>query len=363
MGQRNKRELESDIADYFGKEHCILVGRGTTGLSLVYQNMDIYGEVIYPAYTCASAVYATSYTEATPIFADVQDDYTISVESLTEQISPDTEAVLSIHLFGHPARLDKIRTVCEENDLLLIEDACQSVGTKYMGQVTGSFGDISVVSFGHKKHIDAGGGGAVLTDDSAIAQDIRRAEKNIPRRDDAYISELFDAYRDIYYAIDDLKELATEPHALYESLPEAFHDLFQYGFKSKWIPNIRNGLNSLDEICQVRQNHATIYRNRLQHPKIVHPDPVGDPVYFRYSVQLESKELRDYLVSYLRKRDYHVSTLYTPIPPQFGDMSTYSSAEELAQQTVNLWVTPTVDSEYVRNCCSCLLEGIRRFYN
>lgn len=363
MEQTGERKaLESKLADYFGKDHCILVGRGTTGLSLIYQNANISGQIVYPAYTCPSSVYATSYTEVTPVFADVHDDYTISIDSLSDKISSDTEAVLAINLFGHPAKLDKIRTICQENNLLLIEDACQSIGTKYKGQITGTFGDVSVVSFGHKKHIDAGGGGAVLTDDLDMAQDIREAENSMPRRTDERISELFDKYRDIYYAIDDLRESTPEVHALYDPLPEAFHDLFQYGFKSQWIKNISAGLDSLDDICTTRKEHAEIYQNKLQHPQITHPDPLGDPVHFRYSIQLESKEIRDHLVSHLRKHNYHISTLYTPVPIQFGDKGEYSETKKLARQTVNLWVTPDVNSEYVRNCCSCILSGIKQYH-
>jgi dTDP-4-amino-4,6-dideoxygalactose transaminase len=293
----------------------------------------------------------------------VQDDYTLSIDSLSNQISADTEAVLPIHLFGHPAKLDKIRTICEENNLLLIEDACQSIGSEYLGKTTGSFGDISVVSFGHKKHIDAGGGGAVLTDDSNIAQAIRKREETLPRRTDEYTSNLFDNYREIYYTIDDLKKLTSNAHALYEPLPDAFHDLFQYGFKSEWITGIQAGLDSLNEISTIRKEHAAIYRDRLQHPKITHPDPIGDPVLFRYSVRLESKELRDHIVSYLRERDYHVSTLYAPVPEQFGDEKPYHTTDRLARQTINLWVTPDIDSEYIRNCCIRVLEGIELFKN
>lgn len=361
MAESKRTNLESYISNFFGKDHCILVGRGTTGLSLIYQCSNITGEVIYPAYTCASSVYATSYTEATPVFADVQDDYTISVESLINEISSETDAVLAIHLFGHPAKMDEIKRICKQNDLLLIEDACQSLGTKYKSEVTGSLGDISVISFGHKKHIDAGGGGAVLTDDSDLAKDIRNTEKTIPRRKDDYISNLFDGYRDIYYTVDKLREQTSDAKALYRPLPEAFSDLFHYGFKPKWSKDIQSGFNSLDEICRIRQNHATIYRDELQHPKIIHPKPIGEPVYFRYSVQMENKKLRDHIVSHLRKHDYHVSTLYTPVPQQFGDNQGYETTDLLARRTINLWVSPKVDAEYVQNCCNCLLEGIKQF--
>lgn len=183
MSAPDSTALEDRIADRFDRDYCVLVGRGTTGIALSLRAADVTGEVVCPTYTCSSAIYGVAYSYGTPVFADVFDDYTVTVESVKEAYTHDTEAVMPIHLFGHPAPIEELQSFCAENDLLLLEDACQAVGTTIDGAPVGTFGEISVLSFGHKKQIDAGGGGAVLTDDGDLAAAVRREQEKLPARD------------------------------------------------------------------------------------------------------------------------------------------------------------------------------------
>jgi dTDP-4-amino-4,6-dideoxygalactose transaminase len=344
------------VADLFNREHCVLVGRATTGLKLIFDALSINGEVVYPAYTCPSPVYAALYSGATPTFCDVGDDYNMHPGSLSDSITDETEAVVPIHMFGHPVRMDEIEEICGD-DVLLIEDTCQAVCSEYGGTETGSWGDISVVSFGDKKPIDAGSGGAVLTDDGDVASRLRGAEEEVPIRDKKRLERLYDYYREIYYSIEDFKKMKPEAEKLFQAFPEVFEELYIRGFEEYLIPEINSTFDSLEQDIEERKKNARGYRESIDLPEVTHPDPLGMPVYYRYSLMLKTPELRDSVVSYLRERDFHVSTLYDTIHRRFGVTSEFPNAEYLSERTVNLWVHG-VDSEYVENCSEAVEEAV-----
>ena len=344
------------IADFFDREYCVLVGRATTGLKLVFDLFSIDGEIIYPAYTCPSPVYSSVYSGAKPVFCDVNQDYNLNPSSLSEYINDKTEAVVPVHMFGHPAKIDEIEKICHD-DILLIEDSCQAVGAEYNGNRTGSWGDVSVVSFGNKKPIDAGGGGAVLTDDEDIASRLRSAEKEVPIRDNERLEKLYDHYREIYYSIEDFKKMKPEAEKLFQAFPEVFEELYIRGFEEYLLPEINSAFDSLEQDIEERKKNARRYRESIDLPEVTHPDPLGTPVYYRYSLMLKTTELRDSVVSYLRERDFHVSTLYDTIHRRFGVTSEFPNAEYLSERTVNLWVHG-VDSDYVENCSEAVEEAV-----
>lgn len=354
-----RADVASTVADLFGRETCALVGRATTGLFLLFEALGVEGEVLYPAYTCPSPVYAAQYAGATPTFCDVsRRDYNLTADAVADAVTDETEAVVAINMFGHPVEYDALADVCADRDLLLVEDACQSVGTEYAGQTAGSFGDVSLLSFGEKKPLDAGGGGAVLADDPSIVEAVRDRAADVPVRDEDRQEALYDHYRALYYEIEDLRSLTPRAERLFATLPEVFRELYLRGLPADRIPAIDAALGTYPETVETRREHAAIYRSTLEHPAIDHPDPAGNPVYYRYSIALSSSRLRDFVVEYLRDRDVHVSTLYDPIHQRFGDEGPHPVAEELSERTINLWVSGAVDEEYVRNAAETVLEAV-----
>jgi len=352
-------EMEAAIADKFSREHCVLTGRATTGLYLLFEALDVDGEVIYPAYTCPSPVYAAVYADATPVFCDVRRDYTIDPDELNRRIGSNTAVVVAIDLFGHPVLYDRVETICESTDTFLVEDACQAVGTTYGGRNTGVFGDAALLSFGEKKPLDAGGGGAVLTDDPSLAGRLRELADSIPVRNREYQSHLYAYYRDLYYLIDDLREITDRAEQLFATLPEVFRELYVTGLSSDRQAAIRTVLDEYESVVETRRHHADLYQKELNHPDVTHPETAGDPVFYRYSVQFPDEEVRNHVVSVLRERDFHASTLYDPIHRRFGADDEYPTAVELTERTLNLWVSPAVDSAYVRDCVEVIKSALR----
>ncbi|KKL06238.1 hypothetical protein LCGC14_2598050, partial [marine sediment metagenome] len=162
-----KSDLEEQIANYVGRKYCFLVGRATTA---IYLAIKIYGfksgNIIIPSIVCPNPIFPVIYNDLEPRFCDINlNDFTLDFDSFKKQVNENTKAVIPINLYGYPANYNEIIPFCKENNIKVIEDAAQSFGGSYNGKKMGSFGDISVISFGHTKIIDVNSGGAVLTDD------------------------------------------------------------------------------------------------------------------------------------------------------------------------------------------------------
>lgn len=167
------QEFERNWCEIYKVKHTISVNSNTSGL---YAALGAIGigpgdEIIVSPYTMsASAICALGYG-AVPVFADIQDDiFTLDPNSIKERITPQTKAILVVHLFGHPADMDPIIEIAKENNLYIIEDCAQSPLTTYKGRLVGSIGDIGVFSLNYHKHIHTGEGGMITTNNDILAE-------------------------------------------------------------------------------------------------------------------------------------------------------------------------------------------------
>ena len=171
-------KFEGEFAKYLGVKHVIAVNTGTTALqaALMALNVGAGDDVVTVAHTWISTCWAVSYVGARPVFCDV-DEATNGMDAklLEKAITPKTKAILPVHLHGHPVDLDVILAVANKHGIPVIEDTAQSVGSTYKGKQTGVFGAVNATSFYPSKNLGAfGEGGAVMTDDDAIAARVRR---------------------------------------------------------------------------------------------------------------------------------------------------------------------------------------------
>ncbi len=169
-------KFEEEFADYIGTQHSIGVNSGSDSLFLAINSLDIgkNHEVITPSHTFISTVDAIVRNQARPVFVDIkEDDFLIDPSQIEEKISPETKAIIGVHLYGQPVHMDYLRDIAEDNNLFLIEDACQSHGAEYKGSKTGSLGDIGCFSFYPTKNLGAyGDGGMIVTDNDDLAEKI-----------------------------------------------------------------------------------------------------------------------------------------------------------------------------------------------
>jgi dTDP-4-amino-4,6-dideoxygalactose transaminase len=170
-------EFESAFADYLGRKYAVAVPSGTIGLLIALAAYGIgHGqEVIASPYSFRETVHAISLAGARPVFADI--DYwagTIVAEKAAARITEHTRAIVAGNNNGHPAAWTELRALAKEQNLILIEDSTEAIGSRYAGALVGTFGDVSVFDFSQPSPLTCGEGGMVVTDDVDIAVALRR---------------------------------------------------------------------------------------------------------------------------------------------------------------------------------------------
>ncbi|KDE56338.1 DegT/DnrJ/EryC1/StrS aminotransferase family protein [Methanoculleus sp. MH98A] len=169
-------DFESRFADYCGATHAIGVNSGTAALhaALLAAGVGPGDSVVVPAFTFFATASSVSMCGATPLFADVDPEtFNIDPDSVAALVRPDTRAVVGVHLFGQPFDVGAVREVCDDHNLVLVEDAAQAHGAEYHGKRAGSLADLACFSFYPTKNMTTGEGGMVTTDDDHLAENVR----------------------------------------------------------------------------------------------------------------------------------------------------------------------------------------------
>lgn len=164
-------ELENKLCRITGAKYCVAVSNGTAALHIAAMAAGIGqgDEVITTPITFAASANCVLYCGGRPVFADINPEtYNIDPQSIRKCITPRTKAVVAVDFTGQAAQLDEIRSICREHNLIFIEDAAHSIGTKYNGQAVGSIADMTTFSFHPVKTVTAGEGGAVTTNDKEL---------------------------------------------------------------------------------------------------------------------------------------------------------------------------------------------------
>jgi dTDP-4-amino-4,6-dideoxygalactose transaminase len=186
------REFERKFAEFCGVKNAVCVSSGTAGIFLSLLALDIkHGdEVIVPSFSFISTASTVIEVGARPVFVDIDlKTYTVDPERIREAVTKRTKAIMPVHLYGHPANMDPILEIAEDNDLYVIEDACQAHGAEYKRKRVGGIGHVACFSFYPSKNMTVcGDGGAVVTNDGVIAETVRKLRDH--GRRDKYVFEL-----------------------------------------------------------------------------------------------------------------------------------------------------------------------------
>lgn len=176
--------FEAAFAQYIGRQHAIAVSSGTLGLLLVLRACGIGAgdEVIAASYSWRETAHAITLAGATPVFVDV--DYwsgVIVAEKVAARITDNTRAILANNTNGHPAPWGPLRELATQHGLRLLEDSTEAIGSRYLGQRVGSFGDCAVFDFAQPSAISCGEGGMIVTDDAEVARRLRNLRSHALR--------------------------------------------------------------------------------------------------------------------------------------------------------------------------------------
>ena len=170
------REFERAAANYLGATHCVAVSSCTLGLVLTLAALDLRGEVILPSFTFHATAHAVAWNGLKPVFADCDaETFCISPQAVRERLSPNTAAILAVHVFGNPVSVFELEEIAAGAGVPLVYDGAHSFGSKVGDRHLGTLGTAEIFSFSPTKLLVAGEGGLVATQDAALAKRLRAA--------------------------------------------------------------------------------------------------------------------------------------------------------------------------------------------
>lgn len=333
-------EFEDRFAHYCGCKYGISTTSGTTALHLALASLGLGpgDEVIVPAFTMISTVFAIVYTGARPILVDAEPEtWNIDPARIEQKITDKTRAILPVHIYGHPCDMDPIMEIATKHNLYLIEDAAEAHGAQYKGRKVGSFGHVNCFSFYANKIVTTGEGGMVITSDEKIAESARS-----------------------------LKDLAFSKERRF------LHTGIGFNYR---MTNIQAAiglaqLERIDELVERRRAHAHLYSSLLDHIEGIKLPPEKEwaqNVYWMYSILIEPAFgiSRDKLMSRLEEKGIETRTFFIPMhqQPVFQGMGVfkgekYPIAEELAQKGMYLPSGSGLKAEEIEYICRAIKESI-----
>ena len=164
------KELENKIREVFDCRYAQLTSSGTAALTTALAALGVGAgdEVIMPSFTFVASFEAILSVGAVPVLVDINKSLTLDPTAVEKAITPKTKCIMPVHMCGSMADMDALIQICKTHNILLLEDACQSIGATYHGKHLGTIGDAGTFSFDFVKTITCGEGGAVLTNDEKL---------------------------------------------------------------------------------------------------------------------------------------------------------------------------------------------------
>lgn len=331
-------EFEEAFASYIGTEHAIATSSGTTALHLSLLSMGIGkgDEVITTPFSFAATGNCALYVGARPVFVDIDPaTFNLDPQQIEKAITKKTKAIIPVHLYGQPAKMDSIKKIAEENDLLIVEDAAQAHGAMFQDKMVGSLGDMACFSFYPTKNMTTSEGGIITTDNTELADNARilRAHGEKERYQHSVLGYNF-RMTDIAAAIGlvQLKKLD--------------------GFNQKRIENAEYLTEHLKGICGIEPPFVS--------PEVKH-------VFHQYTVRVEDGKRND-LMNYLNQEDIGTGIHY-PIPiyqqelyQKMGYNDHCPLTEKAASEVLSLPVHPSLSVEELEKIVIALEGASDKFF-
>jgi len=171
------KKFESSLSNYIGVKNSMATSSCTGAMFLALKALGIKkgDEVLVPELTWVATATVVVHTGAKPIFVDVDEKtWTMDPNKIEEKITSKTKAIMPVHLYGHPSKMDQIMEIAKKYNLFIVEDAAPAIGAEFMGKKVGGFGDVGAFSFQGAKMLVTGEGGMVLTDNDTIFNRIQK---------------------------------------------------------------------------------------------------------------------------------------------------------------------------------------------
>lgn len=320
--------FESEFSAWLGTKYCVGVNSGLDALILAFRALGISAgdEVIVPANTYIASVLGITENGAEPIFVEPDRYFNIDPDRIEAAVTPRTKAVLVVHLYGQPARMDRIMEIAGKKGLIVVEDCAQSHGAAFGGRKTGTFGAISCFSFFPTKNLGAfGDAGAIATDDRELAGKVR-------------VYRNYGSEKKYYNMTEGVNSRMDEIQAAL----------------------LRVKLSHIDELTKERKSIAGTYLEGITNPRITLPEvhPKAEHVWHQFVIRTRK---RDELARYLAGNGIGTQIHY-PIPPHLSEAyrrlgynrGSFPITEAQADEILSLPMFNGMAYGFCRETCSAL---------
>jgi len=302
------KKFEKGFADYCGVDHGISTSNGTTALhlALVALGVEKGDEVIIPNLTFISTANVVAYCGAKVILVDVEKEtWNIDPIKIEEKITPQTKAIIPVHLYGHSCDMDSIMEIAKKHNLFVIEDCAEAHGAEYKGKKVGSFGDVGCFSFYGNKIITTGEGGMCVTNNEKLAERMNFLKNHGSSKEKRY-----------------------------------WHPELGFNYR---MTNIQAAiglaqLEQIDKFIEIKRNNAFLYNSLLKNNFSVTLPPEKEQsknVYWMYSILVEN---RAEIMKKLEANNMDSRPCLYPISemPMYHDLSEFPISKELSKKGINL---------------------------
>ena len=363
IGGKAVTDFEEKFSKYVGAKYAIALNSGTDALVIAMKALGIGegDEVITTPFTFFATAETIAMVGATPVFVDVcADTYNIDARKIEDKITKKTKAIIPVHIFGQPANIEEINSIAKKNNLFVIEDACQAVGSAISDKKIGSIGDVACFSFFPTKNLGGfGDGGMITTNDEKVATICRAYSEHGGAQNGAKARFYLDGVKD------ELADNASND-PLYNPY-KYYNYLIAYNSRLDAIQArvLDIKLDYLDGFNARRTEIADFYEKELGDMKEIKTPQVRNgvkPVWHQYAIRVKEK---DELGQYLASQNIGSAAFY-PVPLHLQKAFDYLGykegdlpvAEQLTKETVCLPIFPELKQEEL----DYIVSGIKEFY-
>lgn len=357
----NIRQLEQWFCNYFGVSYAVSFNSGRSAMVALLKAFDVKegDEVILQAFTCVAVPNAILALNAVPVYADINESFTLDANDVAKKISKKTKAFLVQHTFGIPSDMEKLQSLAKQHKLYLIEDCAHTIGSMYKNKKLGTLGDGAFFSFGRDKAFSSVFGGMAVTNNQTVSKKIKTLQKDRPFPDFFWIAQqllhpiAFSIILPLYNVVSLGKIMLFILQKLrflsFPVFPEELQGKMEKGFVKK-MPNAQASLALLQlkrvsKFNKKREFIAALYKSELSE-KIPFVLKQAIP-FLRYPTLVNR---RDELLFTFRKDGIYLGNWYAHVvDPKGADfakvgykMGSCPNAELAAKKVINLPTYPTM---------------------
>ena len=348
------KKVNQIIQFYSDKRYSFVTGNGTSAIYLALKSLNIPkgSTIAVPNIACPDPVYALIWAGYKPIFIDVNlEDYNINVKSLENKLKEDKDikGIIAIHLFGNACDIVKIKKLAEKYNCFLIEDCAQSFGNKIEEGKLGSFGDVSIFSFGNGKIIEVGHGGSIQTNDEKLMENIKKEYNKLPKYNEVEIDKLSKLHRKIYYKLYYLGLKYPKLNILNLVYVYFFKNYYLYQLEEKYLKNIYEKLSAFEKIKKERIKNIEFYIQNLKDKKNIKLSILHNKenILSRFTIVINHSEE---ISAKIRKHNIPSNTMYPMLVDRFKlsfNKNEYKNSYKLKVKLLNLW-TNNIDNKQIK---------------